>query len=443
MPCSGRYDDWIAEDALGAAAELSAGQKAELQAHLERCGRCRQKRRETLRLIDLVRDEPESEVPEEVLRATHENVMRAVRQRHRRVEFGRTLPWLSGAVAASILAGGGLWLVFSPSDTGAGARVGQWASAPASSQAADLPAPTPPVGGDAGRTRSALVAAFERAAGAAEALALLQGAFEAAKANQREGDLREILSLCDGVISRWNDTPEGLEARKLIARCHEQMGGPVQAHAAFLAYADEAGARYGRHEQHAKCASGMERAGFGVTSTLILGEARRLLDSRDYLPSIAYADLLIMRYPDTEVAREARALVGVSHLLTRQPDEAVAVFQSIIDEAPNGPAARNVATILPSALFNAGRPEAAAKAWICQAERCSNADERARGYYNAAALLSAYGERFHSESRALFRRVIEQYPTSPDVAQARVALERFEQELQRQRSAEALEILHM
>ena len=57
------------------------------------------------------------------------------------------------------------------------------------------------------------------------------------------GNYRDILELCDKVITRWPDSDESLEARKLISRCYTQMAEHEAARLAFLTYADEAGER--------------------------------------------------------------------------------------------------------------------------------------------------------------------------------------------------------
>ena len=411
MGCNGQYDEWIAEYALGDDVELTAAQQAELRAHLTICDTCRQDCRDTMTLFGLIRDEPEWEIPEGILRATHENVMRSIQQRTKQVALRRRFIWVSGALAASVLVVLGLWPGLpSPAHT-PGATPPAIASTPASPpQRSNLPSPSaaPAV---AEKTVSALHTAFQQALDPAMAFALLQAAFTAASESPQGGQFQEIISLCDRVISRWHDSPEALEARKLIARCYEQMAEPMQAHTAFVAYADEVGVQAAQRlvltGANQEAANDEEARASAAT---IVAEAQRLFDAKDYTQALTYGDDLLSRYPHSEPAHYAQWMVGEYCLRTRQPAQAAATFKAIIAEAPDGPAARMAQIALPSALFKAGRQQEAVEIWQAYARHSTDTTEMACGYYNSAVLTATRGRAYYPQAMAMYKQVMADYP---------------------------------
>jgi len=284
---------------------------------------------------------------------------------------------------------------------------------PAPTQSMEVASSAPAVPVVVEKRKLTLAESFENAQGPKEALALLQNAFDSAKQNIPGADFLEILSLCERVISRWNESDEGLEARKLVARCHEQLGDPMQAHTAFLTYADEAGARVKQRMFSSNVdqeAAAKDEA--HVVSDIILAEANRLFDAKDYTQSLTFGDDLIARYPQTEPARQAERMVGEYCLRTRQPAQAAQTFKAIIQEAPDGPAAQMAQIALPSALFNAGRQAEAVKTWQDVGAKSTDKGTMACAYYNSAVLVATRGSVYYAEALQMFAKVVQDYPDS-------------------------------
>ena len=409
------------------------------RSHLDACPACRDEFAAARQLLDFFARQKAiaATVPEEEIEAARVAILRAVAERERRAAHAFLPTWLFDprlagglAAAALIVIAVGVVEFRRGQHASPGANPASASTVPARSPVREksgyvkastriastqTPAPTQSMAAPVvvEKRKPTLTETFKSAQGPQEAFALLQNAFDSAKQNLQGSDFLEILSLCNRVISRWNESDEGLEARKLIARCHEQMGDPMQAHAAFLAYADEAGARA---KQKLLASNADQEAAAKdeahVVSAIILAEANRLFDAKDYTQSLTYGDDLIARYPQTEPARQAQWMVGEYCLRTRQPAQAAQTFKAIIQEAPDGPAAQMAQIALPSALFNAGRQAEAVKTWQDVGAKSTDKGTMACAYYNSAVLVATRGSVYYAEALQMFAKVVQDYPDS-------------------------------
>ena len=418
------------------------------RSHLDACPSCRAEFAAARQMFDFFARQKANAatVPEEEIQATRVGILRAVAECEPRAPRAFLPTWLSDlllsdsrlpgglasglAIAAVVVIAVGVVELRRSQQASTGANPASASTVPARSPVREksgyvkastriastqTPAPTQSMAAPVvvEKRKPTLTETFKSAQGPQEAFALLQNAFDSAKQNSQGTDFFEILSLCNRVISRWNESDEGLEARKLVARCHEQLGDPMQAHTAFLTYADEAGARVKQRMFSSNVdqeAAAKEET--HVVSAIILAEANRLFDAKDYTQSLTYGDDLIARYPQTEPARQAQWMVGEYCLRTRQPAQAAQTFKAIIQEAPDGPAAQMAQIALPSALFNAGRQAEAVKTWQDVGAKSTDKGTMACAYYNSAVLVATRGSVYYAEALQMFAKVVQDYPDS-------------------------------
>jgi tetratricopeptide (TPR) repeat protein len=412
MDCE-RCEALLIEAALGRIGSVSEDDAVVLRHHLEHCERCRTEFDNLKALLAAART-ASPELSPESLHATHQAVMRAVSRRRRTVKILKLGAGLLGAAAAACL----VLALSSGIDRG---------NTPAAAQA------TPP-------TRIVTVALSEHSALASTmtpepakpsldpdfirnveaqtepkaAFALIQDCFGQLKDRQGEGDFNALITLCDTIITRWPDSREALEARKLISRCYAELLDPEAARLAYLAYADAAGAR----AKARLLAKGGDAEAAGaeadrVSGKAILDEAQGLFSRNLSMESLAYCDVLISRYPGTETERTAKYVVGLYARQGNSPVEAARTFQEILDKAPaDSPIAMLARTHLPEALVNSGRPDEAVGVWLKYSQLATDSEEQARGYYHAARILTEKGKEHYAEALALYKKVQTDYAGS-------------------------------
>ncbi len=250
---------------------------------------------------------------------------------------------------------------------------------------------------------------------ASEAYRFVRTAFDQAKTNKDGADFFAIIALCDTLITRWPDSDESLQARKLISRCHTQTADHESAKTAFLAYADEAGER---KKSELLAEEGIDPVtaqleAESASAKIIFDEVNHLFKSKEeYLAALSYADMIFTRYSATAYAQRVRLLAGEYCLRTRQPAQAAVEYEAIIAESDDVYAVRSAMTILPTALFNSGRRDDAIVAWLNYADASASANDKACAYYNAGALLAVMGKDRYQEAMHLFQKVLSDFPQS-------------------------------
>ena len=362
--------------------------------------------------------------------------MQAVAESERKKAARRESPlWYAAALAASVLTGLCLWWALTSHPAGQPAT----AVAPADSASepqrhnALAPQPESPASGMSNSValtgqekpvEPSLREAFAGARTPGAALKLLQGAFKSAQDNARADGYQEMIALCAELSAHWPESEESMEARRMIAQCYEQMGDATQARAAFLAYADEAGGRAARRALSSGASDDVAvEEGAQIIADIIVAEAKRLFEAKDFTQSLSYGDILIGRYPQTEASRQAQCMVGEYCLRTRQPAQAAETFKAIIHEAPDSPAAKMAQTALPSALFNAGRQAEAVETWVEYSKHSADRNSQACGYYNGAVLAATRGSAYYPEALKMFAKVMQEYPDSVYAALSREAMD--------------------
>ena len=242
---------------------------------------------------------------------------------------------------------------------------------------------------------------------------------------------RDIMAYARPIAEKGPTAEQRHEALQLIFRCHAQLGEPLKAQQAFLAYADALGAEAkSRAREAGRAQTEADAAATRVTAEALLAEAGRSYDAKDLMVALSYCDVLLTRYPGTEVAARAQMLVGRHYDLNGQPSQAIAAFRAAIKHAPQSKAAMRARVSLPAALGNCGRPGEAAQAWLDVAELATTDSRKANRYYNAAVVLASCGKRHYPRAIQMLRMVIEKFPAAPYARIARRRLRRLELEIE-------------
>ncbi len=424
----------LGELALGEEGWLSDDERRRAEAHAAECPACRAYMADVAAiggaLRGLGRAEADIEVPERILLETRLHILAAVRAktlelRQQRLEAAwrrrARLWWSACAAAGALVIGLGLWWGLSVLKATPFARRDPVLSIPTDEVTAvgalgsPQPASKQPI--DDGF--------FASTKNPKQALELLEGELASCTSAPQvaRGAFDRIIAMAQALRARWPGSAQAAQALKVISRCHTEMGDEIRAREAFLAYADARGALAQTTALREGCSPTDARGrADALTADLIRGEALRRLMRRDYLPGMSYCDVLLTRYPGTEVALRARYMTGRYYRETRRGAQAIAAYQAVIDQAPDSALAMNARTWLPSLLFNAGRRDAAVAMWLEYSELSSEYNEKACGYCNAGALEAARGEPHHPNAVKLFRTVVQEYPASGYARQAKAMI---------------------
>ena len=255
----------IPELALGGTCDLPPGEKERAEAHLKSCKACREELRKLRSLFNSLCSQPAPEFSQEVLDRVHDNVMRRIREERPSRNLG-SLVLSFGAAAAAVVLCISTWRMVSRPERPlppVAQRPDPVPAAPAQPERFAPPSPEPAPAVERGPTLEEQFAGLE---GPQAALAFLREHFDAAAETHEGGDFRTLIALCDTLITRWPESCESLDARKLISRCHTQLADHEAARCAFLDYADEAGRRR-KQELLAQGLSAEEAAAKGEART--------------------------------------------------------------------------------------------------------------------------------------------------------------------------------
>ncbi len=255
-----------------------------------------------------------------------------------------------------------------------------------------------------------------------KALDLLDGKFEEAKGAPKASRraLAEVLARADDIATGRPGSAEAARALALASRCHTELADRRKAQEAFLAYADARGGR-ARANALARGLAEPEAARHAeiTAARVILGEAARRFTQGDRIAALSYCDVAMTRYPGKPPAWQAQVLVAEHYLKLGDDARGAELLEAVVRQAPQTKAAMLARMSLPSALFNAGRREEAARAWIDYARACKSRNGQANGYYNAATMLVACGKRHCPSAIGILKMVAEKYPESPFARRAK------------------------
>ncbi len=145
-----------------------------------------------------------------------------------------------------------------------------------------------------------------------------------------------------------------------------------------------------------------------------LRKGKALFERQDYNRMLAYIDILLTRYHDSEEAQWAALLNGKSLVAIGRHAKAGDRYHALLETHPDGPAAFEAALLLPQSLWLSGQRDGAAQAWLDFADRVGADEWRAYGYFNAGKYFSWLGT-LPSQARAMdcFRKAKALYGTSP------------------------------
>jgi tetratricopeptide (TPR) repeat protein len=256
----------------------------------------------------------------------------------------------------------------------AAVRPAEKTDAPPASEATPPPAPKPPAAPVPPVTLASLREEFERLK-----------ASDGGVTREFVDRLRRFMTL--GLRSM----DERMNAKGLLVDAYEQIGEKDTARAAFEEYLD--------------CLE--RRCGAAKAAEETFRVANRLFyDQRDRLGALAYCDLLLTRYPDSDLADAARYMTCQYYELEGFPDQAVANYRKL-SETSKGfgwQASLGVQRV----LYNSGKQE---KAFAeVDGMIAKHPENRAYLYYHKGMILQAAGATYYPAAVRAYKTVIEEYP---------------------------------
>jgi len=399
------YSDLIKEYALGDIAELTAEERAALEAHLGECEGCREALASSKSFAEMVRPSVNTEVPQEVLESVHANVMTATRTRRIAVLLRRIALFVPAAAAAaitvvvySLLSGP---VPASSDPQGADTREvtvlerdGQMSS---STSTATQPEPRV-LGIDVPQQVGS------ETEDPAVILSSLQVKFNKASEDGSTSRLEEVLTAAKSASERWQNTEHGIEATHLVSRVHAELAEPYEALRAFLEYADRLGAKREAEALAAgKGGSEAEAEATKVTARCILRESDLHFRCRDLSGAVALCDAVIARYPASRYAYQARKTLGGCYLVMRKPEEAMREFELIAAQNEVEYLAKEACKQIASIHFSNQRTAKGIAALEAMAKRFP--DEETIAWANYRTALSYVTHQAYTEAIAKLRLV--------------------------------------
>lgn len=290
---------------------------------------------------------------------------------------------------------------------------------------------------DANPAESTLSQRFDAADTPEAALALLQEAYrkweeaEANATNKQQPELDELVVLTEGLIARWPGSDAVGEAYKLQSQCWESLGEAQRAKDAYIAFADFKAAR---QRAGVLAATGSEASADAAARQMVFEQVRdKALDAlkdKDFT-SVAYADVLIARYPGTEPARFGQYVVGRYNYTMGQDEEAVRAYEKLFAEDPDGKWAKSALGSYASALINTNHGAKAAKVWQMAAEETQDRHAKANYLFNSAvAALPPHGD--IALALELFRKVEKEYADTGFAKYARNEMNRLNERMMKE-----------
>lgn len=249
----------------------------------------------------------------------------------------------------------------------------------------------------------------------ADALTLLQESYNKAKQNKFVGSFvyKQIIKSANELIDRWPNSKEAVESNLLSSRCYTEIAEHNNARDAFIMYADAAG-KYERQKALLLniCEQDANTKQETMTSSLIRKEADRLYEQKDYLSALSFYDILLTRYPNTNVGQYSLYQVATYYECIGQNKQAEQTLKLLINKYPNSKWANEALLSLPVVLFNLGHSNEAIETWQDIANAASTPKDKGCGYYNAGVLLVSRGKAFYPEAIRYFKMAIEQSPNT-------------------------------
>lgn len=363
------------------------------RSHLDACPSCRAEFAAARQLLDFFARQKASAatVPEQEVQSTRAAILRAVAEREHRASHAFFPTWLSDPLLAGGLAFAAfVIIVFGIVEYRRGtAEVSQRVAATALVRAWPPSVPQKPA-----------PPATPRAAPAT--LASLREEFERQKASDTGvgHDLAKRLRAFMAKDARGAD--ERVDTAKLLVVVLEQSGEADSARAAFGTYLDCVEQR-----------DGLERAesvAYRKAEGIFYGQ-------RDYLQGLAYYDLMLARYPEGRRADEARYMVCRYYELTGELSAALEAYRALGEQEKGTPVGRRTDEKIVTVLYNMGkREEAYAK---LQEDASKYPQEAGWIHFRTGMLMKAEGRPRYAEAVRQFQIVIEKYPQSTYVPDAK------------------------
>jgi len=384
-------------------------ERAKLEAHIQECAACRADLEHWREFLNLIRPPKDAGVPQWVKGSVQANVMKAIRRNTRIQETMRI-----GKVAVAVAAAG-LTIVLlihkQHQDTAEHAgheAVANSRHATCETASTDTDAaPTHPLHASpsAGPTRKQenIEDKLTEFTSAAEAFAWMEQAVSSRDATFEENALQDLV---DRFTSRWPETPESVEALKLLARCHEQMALPNEARRTLVSYATAAGRQRARDGDP----NDFEESAHNIAAHVLCREANRVFSAGGALEAMDYYQAVISEYPETEPARFAHLMVARCFLSLGKPEEAFAVYEKVISSFPNSYIAQRARMLLASRLLLMRKRNLALKQIMDYVEYAQDADEASFGYFRAGEVLAACGNEHLVDAMQMYRKVVAEYP---------------------------------
>ncbi|NLC81615.1 MAG: hypothetical protein GX748_10565, partial [Lentisphaerae bacterium] len=127
---------------------------------------------------------------------------------------------------------------------------------------------------------------------------------------------------------------------------------------------------------------------------------------KDKLGGLAYGDLILMRFPEGEMADRVQMLIGDYYESMRNYDAGIRQMQALIKLRPGTALAWRAKDNMARMFYNSKRPDEAISLWREMAEAATD-NQRSEYYFRIGIHLYARGSSFYVEAMKCFRWVIE------------------------------------
>jgi len=250
-----------------------------------------------------------------------------------------------------------------------------------------------------------------------EAFNLLEECFTRAseKADEDPASLRRIIALCEALSHKWPDSRQSVDAKKLVFRCHTELGEAEDARAAYLTYAEAYGqmaelqaVERGKDEATAK-KEGTER-----TAGAIYGQGSRHFQKKEYEQSVFYFGTVLHRFPETKAADKSLYMLGRYHEAMRKPEPAMEAFKTVLERSTDTALLQAVIREVHMVAVNFKRKEEGLMLMDDVLKRFPD-NKKLQGYVWFKTGLFQYfrGREFYPDAIRRLQKVVKDRPDSP------------------------------
>lgn len=230
----------------------------------------------------------------------------------------------------------------------------------------------------------------------AESLTVLQAEFERLKASDAGVGNAFLIRLVNHIVSvRDKDSKEYLGLCMLLVETYEQMGERDRALVAYGRYLDVVERRDGR-----------EKA--ALLAWYRTDELFRVRGERS--EALGYSDLILARYPDTPLAREARLMPARLFELENMWQDAADAYGRVVQEEEGNPAARRAMVKQSVMLANSGNHAAAIRVLETALAGAESMREKSDIHFQLGWRYYYRGLAYHQAAKREFLKAIEHDP---------------------------------